>query len=1207
MNKNEYQINPYNQKLIYESIKQDILSLANIKSKYNDIIKKNNLINPKLLLKCEKNIKKKENKKKISSKHPSSLIDIEKKIYKKFHDIYSLNKDFYNIKIINEIICNENSHIVAEFKDFLIKDDYSEFIQKYYYKKDINDLLKQIFEYYKLSSVVYPNYILLTEKKYIYRNIQKKQKLIDDQQQQEEKINDVEKKISNWTERLKPSNSSELVFDSNIIDSILNQSNTSQIVKFVFGVSNENSVDIDDKNLYNIVKNINNAEENYYNNFLAKNKLIGEKSKNANNNKKNEKIIPKNKEKKDKEKDKEKEKNKENNNNIYHKNIIKQEQNTTIKNNPPNNKRNENKVTQKFVDFSEFGKTHTNFTSNLTNIKNKNNKEKKDKKVYSLYVNKDKDKERNDIKINKTPLNDNRNLTITERVMNKNKKYSNNNLNINNNKEKYQGRNYQLNLLEPMSTNELYGLQKLFKSDLNININHNNIIINENNNYYLKNSKNNSNDKEKKDKSNKNNKKSLVLELTEKQLNEKKNNNKYIRKTVINELLSLCPLSKDILRTSKFTESQREINHSNNKSERGKQNKFISNQKMTKNKKRISNIIIENNHNYSFLNSVSKEKNLSKKNKGTSLDIELKNDNNKNYFKTGQSMILINRTKNNHKKNSVVDKNINIINKDIVSTKKDDDASDFSKNFINSSVKKDSRRNIIYCKDESARTITGKKSSNNTLVNRNNIYYKKSRNKENLYIQDLTYAMINMKRYLNTTNSIYSSNYTNIGGNKKYSNNNILYPHKTKSSISTSLKERLKLNFDYLRHKDNIYKKKENIQKSVITKKDSANRYIGKSIITNCSNMNNNKKSKDLYPLSARELIITDNHFINNKNINNRNSIGVLRKNNNKYKPKNLKNSLNEIGVKNNSTLFSYTNSYKNKNKFIKKTQTNNNPNLILSNLINKKADTKKINNCTMPEINSRNKNKKIISSSHHNNPISTKNNSEINSFLINNFNCSTNTNNNIDINTYSNDLTTTIIKNTNNNNNNNSNLICTPNIKKKSDGKINEGIKKDKIVTNRSINNKTSKYFYNEVNINNTIEKKNNYIHDSNSNDKINHNIIRQHTKINSSPFSSINMNNNINNHTNYYYANNNSIINVKTNKDKYSNIQSKNYKYKRINNIKNNIKDMKINKIDKLHLMNNKNYNFFPLTLTDRNKQDNIFSSINSYSINIPNKNKK
>ena len=111
---------------------------------------------------------------------------------------------------------------------------------------------------------------------------------------------------------------------------------------------------------------------------------------------------------------------------------------------------------------------------------------------------------------------------------------------------------------------------------------------------------------------------------------------------------------------------------------------------------------------------------------------------------------------------------------------------------------------------------------------------------------------------------------------------------------------------------------------------------------------------------------------------------------------------------------------------------------------------------------------------------------------------------------------------------------------------------KKDKIVNNRSINSKTSKYFYNEVNINNTIDKKNNYIHDSNSNDKINHNIVRQHTKINSSPFSSINMNNNINNHTNYYYANNNSIINVKTNKDKYSHIQSKNYKYKRINNIR-------------------------------------------------------
>ena len=190
MNEKESQINPSNQKLIFESLKQDILSLASIKSKFNDVIKKNHLLNPKLLLKSEKNnISKKNNIKNIASNYRHSknnsifLYNVEKKIYKRLYNRYRINEDYYNIKIINEIISNENSHIVAEFKDFLIKDDYSEFIQKYYNKNETIDLLKQIFEYYKLSSVVYPNYIVLPENKYIYKNIQKKQKIIDDQQE----------------------------------------------------------------------------------------------------------------------------------------------------------------------------------------------------------------------------------------------------------------------------------------------------------------------------------------------------------------------------------------------------------------------------------------------------------------------------------------------------------------------------------------------------------------------------------------------------------------------------------------------------------------------------------------------------------------------------------------------------------------------------------------------------------------------------------------------------------------------------------------------------------------------------------------------------------------------------------------------------------------------------------------------------------------
>jgi hypothetical protein len=215
--------NNKNQKHIYETIKQDIMSLANIKNKFKDVIKKNHLTNnQKLLIKGERSFFSKQNNIKnnaLNGNHGkynySSFINLEKKIYKRFQKFYFTSIDFYNIKIINEIISNENSHIVAEFKDFLIKDDYSEFIQRFYIKEDSEFLLKQIFEYYKLSSVVYPNYILLPENKYIYRNIQKKQKIIDDQQEQEERNIDEEQKKKNLTERDKDKN--EKVFDSKIL------------------------------------------------------------------------------------------------------------------------------------------------------------------------------------------------------------------------------------------------------------------------------------------------------------------------------------------------------------------------------------------------------------------------------------------------------------------------------------------------------------------------------------------------------------------------------------------------------------------------------------------------------------------------------------------------------------------------------------------------------------------------------------------------------------------------------------------------------------------------------------------------------------------------------------------------------------------------------------------------------------------------------
>ena len=364
---------------------------------------------------------------------------------------------------------------------------------------------------------------------------------------------------------------------------------------------------------------------------------------------------------------------------------------------------------------------------------------------------------------------------------------------------------------------------------------------------------------------------------------------------------------------------------------------------------------------------------------------------------------------------------------------------------------------------------------------------------------------------------------------------------------------------------------------------------------------------------------LNNNNLINIKKNNNRNFIGVLKKNNNKYKHKTLKNSLNETDI--NSILFSYSNSYKNKNKFIKIIQAKKNQNLILSNFINKKKEeknnAKKIKNCTMSEINCRHKNKKKIST--YTNPVSTKNNNlEINSVFINNFNSSVNNIWNSKSKSRNNDNTSlnelkTIVTTHDEKKYTNYNFVQTPNMKKKLEVKIYNSMKKDKnkkLVSNKSINNKNTKYYNIEVNIDNTYNKSNNNNYEKIPNNKGNQKLNKQHVKLNSTQFSTGNLNINFNNYTNNYCVNyNNSIVTTNTNmnKDKYSHIQSKNYKFKRIKNIKNNIKDIKINKIDKLILNTNKNYNFFPLALTDRNKRINIFSPINNYSINAPNKNKK
>ena len=170
-----------------ESDSQKKSKETNIKNIKNISSSKNNSENTKnSTLDYEKTLKKIFQK--INHTHISKMSSLKKYIYLKFNNYYSNEKDFYNIKIINEIICNESTHIVAEFKDYLINGDTSEFLQKYYFLKESKECLPKIFEYYDSCSVIFPNYVILPESKYIYKNIQRKQRVIDNQQDLELKM-----------------------------------------------------------------------------------------------------------------------------------------------------------------------------------------------------------------------------------------------------------------------------------------------------------------------------------------------------------------------------------------------------------------------------------------------------------------------------------------------------------------------------------------------------------------------------------------------------------------------------------------------------------------------------------------------------------------------------------------------------------------------------------------------------------------------------------------------------------------------------------------------------------------------------------------------------------------------------------------------------------------------------------------------------------
>jgi hypothetical protein len=220
------------------------------------------------------------NSKNKNNKIKSYLLSLEKRANKKIYQHYKKIGTTYNYLILDNLLSNGKCHIVALFKEYLIVDDNSEFLRRFYNKKESLPRIKKVSNYYHETSVIFPNYTPLIEAKYIYKNIMRKQKVIDQIQELEDKEREKNHKVKKRKEKDKDLN--ENVFSDTAYDEILNQSES--VLRIVFGIKknkyilnnlNVEEVDNEFKGIENLIDEISKYENQaqIQNNIINKNKL----------------------------------------------------------------------------------------------------------------------------------------------------------------------------------------------------------------------------------------------------------------------------------------------------------------------------------------------------------------------------------------------------------------------------------------------------------------------------------------------------------------------------------------------------------------------------------------------------------------------------------------------------------------------------------------------------------------------------------------------------------------------------------------------------------------------------------------------------------------------------------------------------------------------------------------------------------------------
>ena len=100
-----------------------------------------------------------------------------------------MHEKYLETKVVTDLVYNEPMHLVSVFKDYLILDDITEFLKRPYAAHEQTERMSRLCKFYSMYNQIFPNYIALTPSPahFLFKNIQRKQRLIDEKQAMLEK------------------------------------------------------------------------------------------------------------------------------------------------------------------------------------------------------------------------------------------------------------------------------------------------------------------------------------------------------------------------------------------------------------------------------------------------------------------------------------------------------------------------------------------------------------------------------------------------------------------------------------------------------------------------------------------------------------------------------------------------------------------------------------------------------------------------------------------------------------------------------------------------------------------------------------------------------------------------------------------------------------------------------------------------------------